>query len=557
MADLTPATSSLLTPKTRDQLGAIANIRWSIFKNSLRTMRGRMELVSWIFIAIWFAILGVGGSLSLALGTWFVISHGRTEWLAALFWPIFAYWIFFPVVAAAFTETFDSANLLRYPLRYRTFFLVNLIYGSLDVSTVVGTMWLFGALAGAAVAAPVYAPWSLLVILTFGAANLLLIRAIFAWIDRWLAQRRTREIMGILFFVTMISFQMVGPMMARFGGHRVQLPVYLTQAVTVQKFLPAGLAAEAMGRAFGGEWLLAFGALLLLAAYASLFLFLLNARMRAQYAGENLGEAAPREQKPAAGTVPLSGWSLPGISGPVAAMVEKETRYLLRSGQTLFTLFMPAVILVIFRMSTNPARPHGGGFGPALAFPFGVGYMLLLLSNLLYNNFANDSAGIQFYFLAPVRMQDVLLAKNIVHGGVLVLEVALIWIATRILYQPPDRALIAVTIAALLCAAPLDFSVGNILSIYSPKKHDFGKIGRQRASGTTVLVSMGVLIVIAGVVAATILLSHFLGGLWVATAMFVGLSAVSFIVYRILLGRANQFALRRREELIAEIAKAG
>jgi len=556
VADLTPAGASPLAPNTREQLSAIANIRWSIFKSSLRTMRGRMEFVSWIFIAFWFAILGLGGSVSLAAGTWFVISHGRTEWLPALFWPIFAYWIFFPVIATAFTETFDSANLLRYPLRYSTFFLVNLIYGSLDVSTVVGTMWLLGALVGAAVAAPAYAPWSLLAILAFGAANLLLVRAIFAWIDRWLAQRRTREIMGILFFVAMIGFQMIGPLMARFGRRHVQLPAYLTQAISIQRFLPAGLSAEAIARALHGEWLFAAGALALLAAYAVLFLFVLNARMRAQYAGENLGEAAPRQQQSAAGAAPFSGWRLPGISGPVAAMVEKEARYLMRSGQTLFTLVMPAVILVIFRISANPGRPHGGGIGPTFAFPFGAGYMLLLLSNLIYNNFADDSVGIQFYFLAPVRIQDVLLAKNIVHGAILVLEIVLIWVATRVLYQPPDAALVAVTIAAILCAAPLDFCVGNILSIYSPKKHDFGKFGRQRASGTTVLVSLGVLIVIAGVVAATIFLSRLLGGLWVATAIFLVLSIVLFTLYRMLLGRAGEFALRRREELIAEIAKA-
>jgi ABC-2 type transport system permease protein len=395
------------------------------------------------------------------------------------------------------------------------------------------------------------------VILAFGAANLLLIRAVFAWIDRWLAQRKTREIMGVLFFLMIICFQLIGPLMRRFGGHSVQLPAYVMNAVAIQRFLPAGLTAEALARALHGDWLLAAGALGLLVVYASLFLLILNTRMHAQYAGENLGEGAPRERQTVAGAELQAGWSLPGFAGPRGAMVEKEVRYLLRSGQTLFTLLMPAVVLLIFRVSANPARPRSAAIGPAFAFPFGVGYMLLLLSNLIYNNFADESVGIQFYFLAPVRIKDVLLTKNIVHGGIMALEIALVWAATSFFYRPPSLILFTVTIAALLCAVPLNFSVGNILSIYSPKKHDFGKFGRQRASGTNVLVSLGVLIVIGGIVAVTILLSHFLGGLWVAAAIFVGLAVVSFAIYRVVLDKANDLALRRREELIGEIAKSG
>ena len=42
---------------------------------------------------------------------------------------------------------------------------------------------------------------------------------VFAWVERWLAQRRTREIMGVLFFLSIISLQLVGPLIA-FYGHK-------------------------------------------------------------------------------------------------------------------------------------------------------------------------------------------------------------------------------------------------------------------------------------------------------------------------------------------------
>ena len=55
MAELTFA------PGVREQLAAIARVRWQLFVNSLRTLRGRLELVSHIFITLGFAAGGIGG----------------------------------------------------------------------------------------------------------------------------------------------------------------------------------------------------------------------------------------------------------------------------------------------------------------------------------------------------------------------------------------------------------------------------------------------------------------------------------------------------------------
>src|SRR5689334_12172904 len=213
---------------TREQLAAIAAVRLQIFRNSLRTVRGRAEMVSWTFMGLWFLIAGLGGAFGLAAGTWFVLSHDHAEWLAALLWPIFVFWIFFPLLATAFTEAFDSANLLRFPLRYSSFFVVNIVYGSLDAATMLGVLWLTGAAVGAAIAAPALSPWTCLVLAVFGSVIILLVRALFSWIERWLAQRRTREIMGVLFFFTIVSFQLIGPIGRQLNRSHFELPVYLS-----------------------------------------------------------------------------------------------------------------------------------------------------------------------------------------------------------------------------------------------------------------------------------------------------------------------------------------
>jgi ABC-2 type transport system permease protein len=550
----TPATTS--ETGARGQFSAIASVRWQIFVNSLRTMRGRMEMVARVLVGFWFAALGLVGTVALGVSAWFILSHNKTEWLAALLWPVFFFWIFFPLLAAAFAEAFDSSNLLRFPLSYSSFFLVDLIYGSLEASAVVAVLWLVGIEVGVAIAAPRLAPWTGLALAVFGLVNTLLVRAVFAWIERWLARRRTREIMGVLFFLLIVSFQIVGPVMRWLGRQQLELPAAVAQVLAMQKFLPPALTAQAISQAWYGRWWFAVGAASLLAGYGLIFLLLFHLRLRAQYEGENLGEGIARERQSVDKAEARPGWALPGFSGPVTAMMEKEVRYLSRSGPMLFTLMMPAILLLIFRMRANPGRPGALAGNSDLAFPIGAGYALLLLTNLIYNTFGADGAGVQLYFASPVRIRDVLLAKNLVHAGVLTLEMGFVWVATCGLYHAPDPSVVAATAAAVLFAAPLDFCAGNVLSLCTPKKYDYGTFGRQRAPGTTILASFGVQAVIVAVAAITVLVARHLGSLWVATAIFAVLAAGAFAAYHVVLKRVDGIALRRRESLVSELSHA-
>ena len=62
--------------------------------------------------------------------------------------------------------------------------------------------------------------------------------------------------------------------------------------------------------------------------------FLLHLRIRAQFRGENLNESAARPKVTQTRPVQL-GWHFPGFSQSVAAVFEKEMRYLGRSGPML------------------------------------------------------------------------------------------------------------------------------------------------------------------------------------------------------------------------------
>src|SRR5580700_3550824 len=348
------------TLNRRAQLTAIAELRWRMFVNGLRTKRGKLELFSRIIVTAAFSIGGLGAFVAATGFAWYLISQGKAEYLPLLLWPIFFFWQVFPVMATAFTNNPDSGDLLRFPLNYSSYFLIRLAYGLFDPASALGCLGLFGILLGASFARPALFPWALLVLLTFALFNLVLQQTIFAWLERWLAQRRTREIMGVFFILFMLSFQLIGPMIERTGkGRHPQFGRAAEIVTQVQAVLPPGLAANAIAQTAHAQFLSGLISLFFLAVLTMAFGTLLNLRLRAQFRGENLSEAAARPAVAQVQDLQL-GWNLSWFSPPVAAVFEKEVRYLARSGPMLLTLIMPVFMLLVFRMggTARSGLPH-------------------------------------------------------------------------------------------------------------------------------------------------------------------------------------------------------
>lgn len=540
------------------QLTAIAWLRWRLFVNTLRTARGQWELLSRILVSFAFTVLGLGGAFALGAFAYFFLMRGKPQLLAVPLWIIFFFWQLFPIMSTAFTNNPDSSDLLRFPLSYSSYYLVRLAYGAFDPASAIGALWTGGVLVGVSFAKAALLPWTLLVLLAFAAFNLLLMQMVFAWVERFLAQRRTREIMGILFVLLMLSFQLIGPL-TRYG-RRAQPEVQrvVTVLAPVQAILPPGLAADAIVQGIYPQWPVALSSLALLCGFIIVIGYGLHLRLLAQYHGENLNETIAASAFPQDRPLRL-GWRLPGFPGPVAAVFEKEVRYLLRSGPMLLNLVMPIFALLVFRFGGMNAARHSGLFvarTPNLAFPLAAAYTLLMLTNLVYNTFGGDAGGIQFFYASPVSFRQIVLGKNLTHATILCFEIVIALIAVTLLYGRPALDIRIATLAGLLFAAPVNFAVGNILSLYSPKKLDYSKFGRQRASQTTVLISLALQIVVVGVGVSVFWTARYLGNSWIAALLLLLLAAASLTIYSMVLNRLDRLARERRETLIAELCRA-
>jgi len=558
MAELNQGPAGLAATRlhARNQYAAILRARLQTFAHSLRSSRGVVNLLSRAIVGIMIAVGGLGGAAGLGSAAWMFVSDRKPAWIAALLWFVFVFWQMFPVLGTAFTQNVDTSDLLRFPLTYRAYFLVRLAYGVIDIATALGSLWLLGIAVGIAVADFRLFPWAAFVILVFAFVNVLLSRTIFSWVERWLARRRTRELLGILFFLVMISFQLVGPLVGRYGHKPTPREARLAGELSpIQQITPPGLAGAAIARFDSGSVTAAFGNLLALGLYGLVFFLLLDRRMRAQYHGESLSEGEGKSSRVKDKRLHV-GWDIPGLSGPIVATIEKELRYLSRSGPMLLTLIMPAFMLLIFRLGPSGHSEGMLSRAPNLAFPVGAAYALLMLTNLVYNNFGADSSGVQLYFALPVRLRSVVLAKNLSHIAIFAIEMLVIWLAVGFMYQRPALDVTAATLAGVLFAAPINFAAGNLLSIHWPKRIEFGVLGRQRAAPATVLVSFGIQFAVFGIAALVMWYSERQQSMWLAAAIFLALAFVAISAYFVVLRSIDKVLMDRREVLIAELSRA-
>src|SRR5260370_33132690 len=105
----------------------------------------------------------------------------------------------------------------------------------------------------------------------------------------------------------------------------------------------------------------------------------------------------------------------------------------------LLTLIMPIFMLLIFRLGPMNAMRHSNSFNrtPDMAFPGAAAYAILVLTNLVFNSFGGDAAGMQFFYASPVTFRQIVLAKNFTHATILVFNTEFTWIAVAYVYGSP------------------------------------------------------------------------------------------------------------------------
>lgn len=576
MAEVTGNNGNARGTSLAQQVWLVVGLRWRTFRHGLRNQSETMHLVGTIALSLVFGVMAVGMGIGICYGSYELTSLKQFPLLVLMLWGIFIFWQFVPVLAYQFNPGFDGRNLLRFPLRFSAFFLMNLSYGLADPFALAGIFWHLMMAIGVTLARPDLWPWVFLALGASAIMNLSFNRMLFAWVERFLAKRRTREILGAVFILVMVSFQFSGAVVQRWGKP-------IRQAVQSSTFLwhvlPPGQAGLAIGQAASGDATAALETIGLLAVYAAAFGGLYAFRVRAQYTGEDLGETAapvtvvrkpqkPRVAAPASATAGSSsaiasqGFLSKLFSGPVGAIYAKEVHYLIRNTMLLTQIFMPLILVVLFSMNLNMGAGRHGTRPPAAfdffssnrIYPVSVAYVFLLIMQYCPNSLAYDGRGVERLFLSPVKFRDVMLAKNLFHGTLMAMDALLALGVVTALGRAPSPLVLLVTWLAIPFAAFVHFMVGNWLSLQFPRKFEFG-LRRQRPSGMTMGISLGLQLGLMSVIGASAAICIWLANLWVLAAVYAGLSLAAFVVYRATLESSSQQAQRQRDSLIEQLAK--
>ena len=235
----------------------------------------------------------------------------------------------------------------------------------------------------------------------------------------------------------------------------------------------------------------------------------------------------------------------------IAACLRKEWASFRGNTAQLTAMITPLLFVVVF--SRRFAQY------PALFLPGATAYVLFAQIAALYNIFGADGPGVQLYLLAPVRLRDVVIAKNIVSLTLLLAEVLLAWGVVAVLTSTAIP-LPAVTSAALwtVFVIAVNLTLGTMRSIQAPRRFIPGQTRQTRSTPVNRSSGLLVLAVLLGSIflqfPVNILGSYFQQP-WLAALIFAPLAAGAIIAYAVLLYNADRLILDHRDLFAEELCK--
>lgn len=531
---------------TGSPLEAFVALRGRLLLRRLLSRRGVPELVARVAVFAMTAVTAVLFSGAVGAGSFRAARLGSgleaSVSVTAIFFGIWQTWTAVALTLAE-RDTLDLRRFLVYPLPPGRVYAYGLVASAAgDPFALFWSVLLAGAFAGAALARP--GGWLVPLAITMA----LFIAATVAWVallqellGRLVRIRWARELSiagGYLAMVAAVAFLAT-------GGQR-PLREVLSGLARIQWIgWPAALASAAARRLYAGQVAPSLVPLLGLAAAGAATAWL---AFRLALADALSGEDGRRQGAASArsGGLPVR-WLGPSL-GP---LVEKEWQYLLRHPLSLvMALVIPAIAgLVASRAAPHTPKEAGEVVGALPLFGFAL-YSHVVTQPFWLNGFGWDRAGARLLFLAPIRLERVLAAKNLSAATLSFVIFAGCALATVSVAGWPPGWVLAGGFALHAGLAPWLYAAGNVVTVLNPVGAGFTLERGSRLPMLSGLVGMALTSTAAAVFALPVLAAVKLEDGWLLPPAWIGLGVVGFAVYRSTLPAAGQLAHRNREGIL-------
>lgn len=213
-------------------------------------------------------------------------------------------------------------------------------------------------------------------------------------------------------------------------------------------------------------------------------------------------------------------------------------------------MFTPLIFVFIF--ARGMLAQH-----PSYLLAGSVGYVLLGPLATLYNIFGADGPGTQLYLLAPVRLRDVIVAKNLASLAVLLVEVVLTWCLVTVLTTTPIPLSTQIStvfwIGFMLFA---NLALGTLRSIQAPRKIAIAQARRVRNPSASRTSGLLVLAILLGSMLLQFPVTYICDRFdnpWLAALIFAPLAAAAVAAYALLLLNADRLILTHRDLFAQEL----
>jgi ABC-2 type transport system permease protein len=526
----------------RSQTIAIIWAQWRSFINRSPLLRRSFPLTG-IVMALWY---GLWALAAFTVGSVCATEHAD-DLLDRLLIPglllVTLYWQLIPILMASAGAGLDLRRLIVYPVPHRELFRIEValrVTSALEmllISIGAGVGLLFN---------PTVPRWGGLAFVPFILFNLFLASALRDMLQRLMGRKHVREL--VILCIVLISA--------------------LPQVVVATGISPRLKAALDTAFDFPWPWVstgrLALGANLRVGATSAVALLLWCAAAwliaRRQFERSltfSAGEMRSRER--AASRAGLTEWlyKLPGalLPDPLAAMVEKDVRALSRSPRFRLVFIMGFTFGLVIWLPLAFGGDRGGWMKEHY-LTVATGYAVMLLAEVvIWNSFGFDRRAAQVYFVMPVRLTQVLVAKNLGAAFFITLDTLLITAMCAILQLPITPELLGETAAVVLVLTLLLVSIGNLLSTRNPRPVDPDQSWGRTSAGRVQAALLLLYPVLAGPIALAFLARHAFDTDWAFYGVMLFNLAVACIVYWIALESAVETAYERRDEIIGALSR--
>lgn len=536
------AVERAITPVSR-QFALLAGVRWQVFRNSLLKRQKQQELI--FKVLFWLSALSmvVIGGLVFFAATYFLFPK-KPGMLIAIFWVLFVVWQIVPLLLEGQSPALDFREIARYPIPFRLYFFLSVAYGMLDPAAVIASAWALCAWAGVVLVKPAIAPRITLAFALFAVLNLFMNRVVFAWFAKLTQTRRGRERVMAVSLIFAVCMQVVLWLMPRNVERYPWLPGLIR---AVNHALPPAWAVDIV---LGDNPAFVRGSIAMFAAtiaFAALFAWL----CRRTFAGESASEGARRS-----GAVQVSpGWKVPLLNDATSAVLEKEIRYVLKDPRVFTNLITVWVFCFISAAGSGMMKDafhldiskSGNTLYPAM-----IGYSLLVINMMSFNCFGQDPPGFQRWLLSPLPMRQILIAKNLAFGTLVVLNLLMVTVIMRLGAAIPLSQFIKTALGLAYVALTMT-AIGNVLSVWFPKKVEPGKISGKNVSEAAIVISMFTLGLLGASWFAVVVIATRTHIDWLPYAAFAVFVALAAWLYSFSLVLAPAFLVKRMDRLMTEL----